>query len=1243
LCTTLKNIFSVKAMIRFVSINNTTGQMKKVLTLLSCLVTIAALAQQSGYRHPIPNASSAYSYKTIIADVAIGLPRYPYKLDINEIKFLGRQNDALLFADTLAGIVYWYNPHEDAVKVLGGTGGSVDLSNYYNKTQSDSRYLQTYIETDPNFLASAAHSITSTNITNWNTAFSWGNHAGLYKAISYVPDWNEITGKPDLSIYATVTSLNNYLLKSDTAGKWQPKGDYSYHLPFNGNASYYLGGDSALHALPTAGSGVTPGDTATLNVHTTSFNNLLYAAINHTHSFASLTSKPTTLSGYGITDAYPLTGNPSGFLTAYTETDPVWSAASGSYYTKTQADARYLQSYSESDPLALKISNNLSDLTNVATARTNLGLGSFATKNSLTTGDIPDISATYATQSQLTTTNSNVSSNTTAIAGKQATLVSGTNIKTINGTTILGSGDITISSGSVDVIVDNTLTGNGTDASPVGVDTTVMETKGAHKKSIDSLAALASPPVTITNNLTTTTTGTALDAAQGKVLKDMVETNTTSINSSVDKNLIPAAIKTSSYTAAANDFIKTDATSGTVPITLPTAPADKTRIAIKMIAVSGSNTTSFTTGGSDVINKAGGTTSGSLTLLNQAVTLQYESATAIWNVVSSDIPLSQLDTRFASPTLNVKRDYAAKGNAILLTDAVVTSGSTTVTSASAAFTSADVSKIVCIPYAGTGATVGQSHMTTIASVTDAHTIVLAAAPSKSIAGARTVTDAAISSGNNTLTSATANFTSGDIGKKIPIPGAGLLIANSGGSPLDCYIVSITSATQAVVSRKALATVSAQTVTIPGAIAIYGTDDATAIQNAMTAGAAANKPVLLEAGRYLISASLVPVANTKIIGYGAGASILQPVGSGFAAFQNLQTGVANALKDVQISDLEIDCIGVTASTYTTSNKAIYMRPLIRPIFKNLYIHDASASGIGCDWIKDGQIINNTIFRCGRQALEFGNGGGGAGIGIGTGLWTEEPTTIEGNNVSDCGNYGIFVESQSSNIQSKGIRIIGNQCRWNNVGIGDHATDGTSISGNQVEYNTGAGIEVSNGFVTTLYSTNGLISNNICRTNAKGISLTYKDGSFSIRNNIISGNIGTGTGIDCVYVSGGAPEELIIDGNLLTNIIGRGIWLESGTARTVRVTNNHIVNVGSSTSTRRPAILSNMTAITRLYVKDNVAYDSKAVGSKFQSYGLQLTAGTITRFVYDNNDFADNADGSEDLTGATITTQVTHFNP
>ena len=43
-----------------------------------------------------------------------------------------------------------------------------------------------------------------------------------------------------------------------------------------------------------------------------------------------------------------------------------------------------------------------------------------------------------------------------ALSGKQDTLVSGTNIKTINSTPLLGSGDITISGGSKVSLTDNT-------------------------------------------------------------------------------------------------------------------------------------------------------------------------------------------------------------------------------------------------------------------------------------------------------------------------------------------------------------------------------------------------------------------------------------------------------------------------------------------------------------------------------------------------------------------------------------------------------------------------------------------------------------------------------------------------------------------------------------------------------------------------------------------------------------------
>lgn len=45
------------------------------------------------------------------------------------------------------------------------------------------------------------------NSANWNTAYGWGNHAGLYRPIGYVPSWTEVTGKPATfpSAWATVS------------------------------------------------------------------------------------------------------------------------------------------------------------------------------------------------------------------------------------------------------------------------------------------------------------------------------------------------------------------------------------------------------------------------------------------------------------------------------------------------------------------------------------------------------------------------------------------------------------------------------------------------------------------------------------------------------------------------------------------------------------------------------------------------------------------------------------------------------------------------------------------------------------------------------------------------------------------------------------------------------------------------------------------------------------------------------
>lgn len=110
---------------------------------------------------------------------------------------------------------------------------------------------------------------------------------------------------------------------------------------------------------------------------------------------------------------------------------------------------------------------------------------------------------------------------------------------------------------------------------------------------------------------------------------------------------VPTAVKTANYAAAVQDYVLVDATAASRTVTLPTAPADKSRIGVKMVAVSGAFVTTVACGGADKINLPTGSASATLTVLNQSAIFQYVAATATWTVQSGDLPLSSIDARFA--------------------------------------------------------------------------------------------------------------------------------------------------------------------------------------------------------------------------------------------------------------------------------------------------------------------------------------------------------------------------------------------------------------------------------------------------------------------------------------------------------------------------------------------------------------------------------------------------------------------
>jgi len=274
-------------------------------------------------------------------------------------------------------------------QISGAIINQTDLINYLNGNF--------YSKSEINNYFGGVTSITGYNKTNWDNAFGWGNHAGIYKAISYTPSNAEVISALG---FTPISGINNGMVisalgytpynasnpsqyinaSSDAFIKNQNTfqsgavlhvkgGNFAEYLTIptvlsndpgtnNKPQLYYdaagLGGSAIpavfnlgnlanvnvtgvadddvmyYHALSNtykfkaATFGGTPVDAYTkaeTNNHfaglvaITGYNKAnwdnafsygnhagLYSVLTHTHTYASLTSKPTTIAGHGITD-----------------------------------------------------------------------------------------------------------------------------------------------------------------------------------------------------------------------------------------------------------------------------------------------------------------------------------------------------------------------------------------------------------------------------------------------------------------------------------------------------------------------------------------------------------------------------------------------------------------------------------------------------------------------------------------------------------------------------------------------------------------------------------------------------------------------------------------------------------------------------------------------------------------------------------------------------------------------------
>ena len=75
-----------------------------------------------------------------------------------------------------------------------------DLSSFATETYVTTRgYISSYTETDPIFSASAASNITTTKISNWDTAYGWGNHSTAGYLIAETDTLQTVIGRGNTS------------------------------------------------------------------------------------------------------------------------------------------------------------------------------------------------------------------------------------------------------------------------------------------------------------------------------------------------------------------------------------------------------------------------------------------------------------------------------------------------------------------------------------------------------------------------------------------------------------------------------------------------------------------------------------------------------------------------------------------------------------------------------------------------------------------------------------------------------------------------------------------------------------------------------------------------------------------------------------------------------------------------------------------------------------------------------------
>lgn len=619
-----------------------------------------------------------------------------------------------------------------------------------------------------------------------------------------------------------------------------------------------------------------------------------------------------------------------------------------------------------------------------------------------------------------------------------------------------------------------------------------------------------------------------------------------------------------------------------------------------------------------------------------------------WQTIVSGSSMANAVANLFGSNIYYVRNYGLKCDGQYIT--VTTTASTAAIVSTHTFTSADIGKMISIPYASAVTITGNTHTTTTLDTlsTTQPRFVGQTVTGSDFAANTTIANVLSTSSVQLSQAATGTHTGTSV---------------TFGYPLNTTIASVSGGAATLTVAPTISLTSSSTLSPSGNAAAFGTGDATAFNSLISTITAASGAKVILQGMCILDATVTWASNISLVGDGNDVSGVKFISTSDLTNNVLQGSgtsgthmVANTFRD-----FFIDGWSATQATYNVFGKGLNM-PYAEGFYaENIHVYGTPATCLANDFPLSVVKHANKLVRCGRLASAQ-IGGNGIGDGISSAVSGEMDVATD-NIIIDPTNYGIFLEAQTATAAAVQGSFTNNHVFQSlnppsnsngSAGLANSGGIGFVINDNTVTC-TGlpslyAGVGITPGTTAQTSGTQTVVSGNQVTGCFRGVVVDYivnalPNGTPSkiiiASNQLVGEGVSSSNSSDGIYIRPNASQTmdtLSLIGNTIS-LYGRCGTLATGTGTLKQlmmsgntISNNSQTNV---TSQFQSGVCFNATTTGLTMVGNNI-FDN-ATGT--QKYGMSISSGiTVSGAVLSSNNMDGNATSPFNIVGTLTGTDL-----